>query len=91
MKHHTESEDQINTETTDTESSNNDTMTLRIAKPNVQTIVLGLIVLVTFFQTIQLYRLSGKISTSGVNTNGSSSVSTPTSNDSGAPGMVGGC
>lgn len=68
------------------------TMVLRVPKPNIQVMVLGLVAFITLFQTFQLVRISG--STSGavksapaaaVNTGGSGA------NADAPQSMVGGC
>ena len=73
------------------------TVILRIPKPNIQVVVLGLVAFITLFQTVQLVRISGSANTGTVK-----SAPAPVSNTgSGAGGsgadantpqsMVGGC
>jgi len=68
---------------------------LRVPRPNTQIIILGLVALITLFQTFQLIRISSKSSTSVVKTTPASlpSSSTPDSNagSSEPQSMVGGC
>jgi len=70
------------------------TVIVRVPKPNLQVVVLGLIALITLFQTFQLMRISAKASTvsvkSGPDTTTNSGTGTGT--DSDVPeSMVGGC
>ncbi len=76
-------------------SSPSNTMVLRLPKPNAQVVVLGLVAIITLFQTVQLSAISGKAGSVQVK-----SVSTTTSGDSGSSpasnadvpqSMVGGC
>ena len=67
---------------------------LRVPKPNLQIVVLGLIAVITIFQTFQLVRINAKAGSSAVKT-------VPATNNSGSSGaesntdtpqsMVGGC
>ena len=72
---------------------NNNTVVLRVPKPNFHIVVLGLIAVITLFQTFQLVRISSKASTSTVK-------AAPATTNSGAgtgsnadvpQSMVGGC
>ncbi len=74
------------------------TVTLRIPKPNIQVIVLGLVAFITLFQTFQLIRISSANNTAGT----VKSAPAPAANtgsgtggsgtDANAPqSMVGGC
>lgn len=74
---------------------NSNTVVLRVPKPNLQIIVLGLIAVITLFQTFQLVRISSKASTSTVKaapaattTNGGTGTG---SNTDVPQSMVGGC
>lgn len=71
------------------------TMVLRIPKPNMQVAVLGLVAFITLFQTFQLVRISGASSSTPVK---SVPTATTTSHSSGTgsnadvpQSMVGGC
>lgn len=71
------------------------TMVLRIPKPNIQVAVLGLVAFITLFQTVQLVRISGRASSAPVK----SAPAAVTNTGSGGSGsnsdvpqsMVGGC
>lgn len=73
-----------------------DTMVLRVPKPNVQVMVLGLVAFITLFQTFQLIRISGASSSAPTK---AAPAATTTSTNSGGTGsnsdtpqsMVGGC
>ncbi len=77
---------------------NNNTVVLRVPKPNLQIVVLGLIAIITLFQTFQLVRISSKASSASVK---AASPATTTTTNSGSSGtgssadvpqsMVGGC
>lgn len=74
---------------------NNNTVVLRVPKPNLQIVVLGLIAVITLFQTFQLVRISSKASTSTVK---AAPAATTTNTGSGTgsntdvpQSMVGGC
>ena len=73
------------------------TVTLRVPKPNIQIVVLGLVAFITLFQTVQLVRISGSTNTETVKT-----APAPVSNNGSGTGgsgadantpqsMVGGC
>lgn len=72
------------------------TMVLRIPKPNMQVAVLGIVAAITLFQTFQLIRISGASSSTPVK---SAPAATTTSTHSSGAGsnadtpqsMVGGC
>ena len=78
--------------------ANDNAVVLRVPKPNLQIVVLGLIAVITLFQTFQLVRISSKASFASVKT---VSPATTTPTNSGASGtgsnadvpqsMVGGC
>lgn len=78
--------------------ANDNTVVLRVPKPNLQIVVLGLIAVITFFQTFQLARISTKASSVSVKTV-SPATTTTTNNGSSGTGsnadvpqsMVGGC
>lgn len=67
---------------------------LRVPKPNLQIIILGLIAIITLFQTFQLIRISSKagsakaVSPATINTNGGTGAG---SNTDVPQSMVGGC
>ena len=70
------------------------TITLRVPKPNMQVAVLGIVAFITLFQTFQLVRISG----AGSSTSVKSAPATTTSGSSGTgsntdtpQSMVGGC
>ena len=73
----------------------NNTVVLRVPKPNIQIVVLGLIAVITLFQTFQLVRISSRASSTSakavpaaVTTNGG----TGTGSNADVPqSMVGGC
>ena len=75
--------------------STNNTVVLRVPKPNIQIVVLGLIAVITLFQTFQLVRISSRASSTSakavpatVTTNGG----TGTGSNADVPqSMVGGC
>ena len=77
-------------------SQGDNTMVLRIPKPNMQVVVLGLIALITLFQTFQLVRISGKTSATPAK---AAPAAAPTTGTGGGTGgntstpqsMVGGC
>lgn len=69
------------------------TMVLRVPKPNIQVAVLGLVAFITLFQTFQLVRISGASSSTPVK---SAPAATTTSGGTGSnadtpQSMVGGC
>ncbi len=63
------------------------TMVLRVPKPNMQVVVLGLVAFITLFQTFQLVRISGKSATTIVKT----VPAAATTNTDVPQSMVGGC
>lgn len=73
------------------------TMVLRVPKPNIQVAVLGLVAFITLFQTFQLVRISGVSSKASVKTapaaaTTTSSQGTGTGSNANTPqSMVGGC
>lgn len=69
------------------------TMTIRVPKPNIQVAVLGLVAFITLFQTFQLVRISGSTSTGTVKSAPAAAVSTGGSgaNADAPQSMVGGC
>ena len=75
--------------------TNNNTLVLRLPKPNVQIVVLGLIAVITLFQTFQLVRISSKASSASVKAApATTTTNTATGTGSGAEvpqSMVGGC
>ena len=67
---------------------------LRVPKPNLQIVVLGLIAVITLFQTFQLVRISSKASTSTVKAAPATTTNTGSgtgSNTDVPQSMVGGC
>ena len=73
---------------------NNNTVVLRVPKPNLQIVVLGLIAVITLFQTFQLVRISSKASTAPVKAAPAATTNTGTgtgSNTDVPQSMVGGC
>lgn len=70
---------------------------LRFPKPNLQVVVLGLIALVTLFQSFQLVRISAQASATPApavtnNTSATNSASSGTGSNADVPqSMVGGC
>jgi len=71
------------------------TLTLRVPKPNMQVAVLGIVAFITLFQTFQLVRISGATSSTSVK---AAPAATTSSNGSGTgssaetpQSMVGGC
>ncbi len=74
------------------------TVTLRVPKPNIQVVVLGLVAFITLFQTVQLVRIGGSTNTGGTVKSapapaaGNDSSTTGSGADANAPqSMVGGC
>ena len=66
------------------------TVVLRIPKPNLQVVILGLIALITIFQTFQLIRINAQASSTPVKA--VSPVTTGTGSSTDVPqSMVGGC
>lgn len=84
------------TENQQTSSQANDNgVILRVPKPNLQIVVLGLIAIITLFQTVQLVRISSQASSTPVKTapaatTNSGSSGTGSSTDV-PQSMVGGC
>jgi len=66
------------------------TMVLRVPKPNIQVVVLGLVAFITLFQTVQLIRISAKSGSAPVKT-APAAVTDPGSNGTDIPAMQGGC
>ena len=74
------------------------TFVLRVPKPNLQIVVLGLVAAITLFQTFQLVRISSKASSVSVRAE-SPATTTTTNSESSTTGsnadvpesMVGGC
>lgn len=77
----------------DTEVGN--TVTLRVPKPNVQVAVLGLVALITLFQTVQLVRIGAKVNSAPAKAAPAATTTTTTggsgSNSDVPQSMVGGC
>jgi len=74
--------------------SQESTVVVRVPKPNLQVVVLGLIALITLFQTFQLMRISSKAGAVSVKSAPASTTNsgTGTGTDSEVPeSMVGGC
>lgn len=72
------------------------TMVLRVPKPNVQVIVLGLVAFITLFQTFQLVRISGASSNAPVKAAPAAATAATTTGGTGSSAdvpqsMVGGC
>lgn len=71
------------------------TITLRVPKPNMQVAVLGIVAFITLFQTFQLVRISGSTSTGAIKSAPAAATSTggsgTGSNASTPQSMVGGC
>ena len=70
------------------------TMTIRVPKPNMQVAVLGLVAFITLFQTFQLVRISGSASSTPVKaaSTTTSTGGTGTGSNANTPqSMVGGC
>lgn len=75
-------------------TATNNTMTLRVPKPNIQVVVLGLVAFITLFQTVQLVRISAKAGSAPVKA--APAAATTTTGGSGSnsevpQSMVGGC
>lgn len=73
---------------------NNNTVVLRVPKPNLQIVVLGLIAVITLFQTFQLVRIGSKASTTSVKAAPATTTTGGTGTGSNADvpqSMVGGC
>jgi len=77
--------------------SNDNAVVLRVPKPNLQIVVLGLIAVITIFQTFQLIAVNAKANTAKVTTAPASAPATNngssgTGSNANAPqSMVGGC
>ena len=71
----------------------NSTVVLRVPKPNFQIVLLGLIALITLFQTFQLIRISSKASsTKTITVPATTNTGPGTGSDTDVPqSMVGGC
>jgi hypothetical protein len=71
------------------------TLTLRVPKPNMQVAVLGIVAFITLFQTFQLVRISGSASSAPVkaaSTTTTNTGGTGTGSNANTPqSMVGGC
>ncbi len=72
------------------------TIVLRVPKPNMQVAVLGLVAFITLFQTFQLVRISGVSSKASVKTAPAAATGTQTGSGTGSnadtpQSMVGGC
>ncbi len=71
------------------------TLVLRVPKPNMQVAVLGIVAFITLFQTFQLVRISGSASSTTVKTAPAAATQPATGgagSDASAPqSMVGGC
>ena len=71
------------------------TVTLRVPKPNIQVVVLGLVAFITLFQTVQLVRIGAKAGSAPVKA-APAAATTTTGGGSGSnadvpQSMVGGC
>lgn len=78
----------------DTVKATDNTMTLRVPKPNIQVAVLGLVAFITLFQTVQLMRIGAKASSAPVKAAPAAATTTTggSGNNSDVPqSMVGGC
>ena len=72
--------------------TNNNAVVLRVPKPNLQIVVLGLIAVITIFQTIQLVRIGSKAGSAPVKAVPATTSGTGTGSNADAPqSMVGGC
>ena len=78
--------------------ANDNAVVLRVPKPNLQIVVLGLIAVITLFQTFQLVRISSKASSASVKAVPPAATTTTNSGSSGTgsnadipQSMVGGC
>ena len=76
---------------TENQKQENNTLVLRVPKPNLQVVVLGLVAVITLFQTFQLVRISSKASsTKGITAPAPAAAGT--GSDADVPqSMVGGC
>lgn len=79
-----------------TANLNDNTMVLRVPKPNIQVAVLGLVAFITLFQTFQLVRISGKTTTAAVKAAPAAATTSVTGSGAGSnadtpQSMVGGC
>lgn len=76
-------------------NSNESTMVLRIPKPNIQVVILGLVAFITLFQTFQLVRINGASNATSVKAAPATATSTGSggtgSNTDAPQSMVGGC
>jgi len=72
-------------------ASNNSTVVLRVPKPNLQVVILGLIALTTLFQTVQLLRISSKAGSVTVKTPPAAAPAEGGSGTDVPQSMVGGC
>ena len=93
----TEDQSSKTNETHHPSSQAENSVVLRFPKPNLQVVVLGLIALVTIFQSFQLARISAQTGSTQVkavpaNTSAASSGSSGTGSNTDVPqSMVGGC
>lgn len=72
---------------TNDESKNNNGLTIRVPKPNMQVIILGFVALITLFQTFQLIRISAQAGSATIKT-----AAPVTGSNADVPqSMVGGC
>lgn len=74
--------------------SSDNTVTLRVSKPNLQVAVLGLVAFITLFQTVQLIRIGAKVSSSPAKAAPAAATTTTGGSGSGTDvpqSMVGGC
>lgn len=78
---------------TPSSTSDGNTLVLRIPRMNLQAALLGLVALITVFQTIQLFRINSKASSAAAKTPtvNTSSESHHGSNTDVPQSMVGGC
>lgn len=90
----TDSESQ-SSETYKVSTSSENTVTLRVLKPNLQVVVLGLVAFITLFQTVQLVKIGEKAGSTPVKAAPAAATTTTTSGSGSGTdvpqSMVGGC
>lgn len=81
---------------TKTDIAPKEAVVLRIPKPNIQVVVLGLIAFITLLQTLQLSKISGRTGNTQIKTAPAATTNTTTGSGTGSDAstpesMVGGC
>lgn len=94
----TNTDETVKTEISSDQPVAKETAVLRIPKPNMQVVVLGLVAFITLFQTMQLVKISAQTNNAQIKAAPATSTSTGTTTGSGSgsgadvpQSMVGGC